>query len=139
MKQQKLYTKNEKGRYEEYQIPDIDVSETLFRRINGKYVPVSYSLGVNDLPEGIWVVTRETSYNEYLSGQYLKELMQLDKVSDIKEMPSLAELGGWKKCAEWVVREMCIKDDNTRTMSNHDLIYAIVGKIFEYSKKINKG
>ena len=37
MKQPKLYTKNEKGRYEEYQIPDMDVSETLFRRINGKY------------------------------------------------------------------------------------------------------
>ena len=31
MKQPKLYTKNEKGRYEEYQIPDMDVSETLFR------------------------------------------------------------------------------------------------------------
>lgn len=135
----KLYTKNDKGKYEEYQIPDLDLSDTLFRKINGKYVPVSYSLATNDLPEGIWVVTRGTSYKEYLSGQYLKELMQLDKVSDIKEMPSLAELGGWKKCAEWVVREMCIKDDNTRTMSNHDLIYAIVGKIFEYSKKINKG
>ena len=40
MKHPKLYTKNEKGRYEEYQIPDMDVSETLFRRINGKYVPV---------------------------------------------------------------------------------------------------
>lgn len=32
---QKLYTKTDKGRYEEYQIPDMDVSETLFRRING--------------------------------------------------------------------------------------------------------
>lgn len=50
MKQPKLYTKNEKGRYVEYQIPDIDVSETLFRRINGKYVPVSI-LCTNDLPE----------------------------------------------------------------------------------------
>lgn len=133
----KLYTKNDNGRYEEYQIPEMDVSDTLYRKINGKYVPVSVCC-VNDLHEGIWVVTRETSYKEYLSGQYLKELMQLDKVSDIKEMPSLAELGGWKKCAEWVVREICIKDDNIRTMSNHDLIYAIVGKIFEYSKKINK-
>lgn len=28
---QKLYTKNEKSRYEEYQIPDLNVSETLFR------------------------------------------------------------------------------------------------------------
>lgn len=134
----KLYTKNDKGKYEEYQIPEMDVSDTLYRKINGKYVPVSVCC-VNDLPEGIWVVTRETSYKEYLSGQYLKELMQLDKVSDIKEMPNLAELGGWKKCAEWVVKEMCIKDDNTRTISNHDMIYAVVGKIFEYSKKINKG
>lgn len=134
----KLYTKNDKGRYEEYQIPEMDISNTLYRKINGKYVPVSVCC-VNDLPEGIWVVTRETSYKEYLSGKYLKELMQLDKVSDIKEMPNLAELGGWKKCAEWVIKDMCIKDDNTRTMSNHDLIYAVVGKIFEYSKKINKG
>ena len=38
---QKLYIKTEKGRYEDYQVPDMDVSETLFRRINGKYVPVS--------------------------------------------------------------------------------------------------
>ena len=29
MKQPKLYIKNEKGRYEEYQIPDVDISETL--------------------------------------------------------------------------------------------------------------
>ena len=93
MKQPKLYTKNEKGRYEEYQIPDIDVSETLFRRINGKYVPVSTTYS-NDLPEGVWVVTRGSSCKEIIYGQYLKELMKLDKASDLKEMPSLAELGG---------------------------------------------
>lgn len=57
MKEKRLYTKNEKGRYKEYQIPDMDVSDTLFRRINGKYVPVSLNC-INDLPEGVWVVTR---------------------------------------------------------------------------------
>lgn len=140
MKQlQKLYIKNDKGRYEEYQIPEIDVSDTLYRKINGKYVPVSYSLAANDLPEGVWVVTRGCSSREYICGQYLKEKMQLDKVSDIKEMPSLAELGGWKKCADWVIKEMCVKNDDTRTMTNHDLIYAVVGKIFEYSKNSKKG
>lgn len=133
----KLYTKNDKGQYEEYQIPEMDVSDTLYRKINGKYVPTSVCC-VNDLPEGIWVVTRETSYKEYLSGQYLKERMQLDKVSDIKDMPNLAELGGWKKCADWVINEMHKKNESPRAMSNPDLIYAIVGKIFEYSKKINK-
>lgn len=130
MKQPKLYTKNEKGRYEEYQIPDIDVSETLFRRINGKYVPVS-TICTNDLPEGVWVVTRGSSCKEIIYGQYLKEIMKLDKASDLKEMPSLAELGGWHKCAQWVLDE--IGDFESMTMK--EIVYAIVGKVYEYSKR----
>ena len=130
MKQPKLYTKNEKGRYEEYQIPDIDVSETLFRRINGKYVPVSTTYA-KDLPEGVWVVTRGSSCKEIIYGQYLKELLKLDKASDLKEMPSLAELGGWHKCAQWVLDE--IGDFESMTMK--EIVYAIVGKVYEYSKR----
>ena len=130
MKQPKLYTKNEKGRYEEYQIPDIDVSETLFRRINGKYVPVSTTYA-NDLSEGVWVVTRDRSCRETIRGQYLKELLKLDKASDLKEMPSLAELGGWHKCAQWVLDE--IGDFESMTMK--EIVYAIVGKVYEYSKR----
>ena len=130
MKQPKLYTKNEKGRYEEYQIPDIDVSETLFRRINGKYVPVSTTYA-KDLPEGVWVVTRGSSCREIISGKYLKELLKLDKASELKEMPSLAELGGWQKCAQWVFDE--IGDFESMTMK--EIVYAIVGKVYEYSKR----
>ena len=130
MKYPKLYTKNEKQRYKEYQIPDLDVSDTLFRRINGKYVPVSVNLA-NDLPEGIWVVTRGRSSREIISGKYLKEMMMLDKVSDLKEMPSLAELGGWQKCAKYVLDE--IKDFESMTMN--EIVYAIVGKVYEYSKR----
>lgn len=130
MKQPKLYTKNDKGRYVEYQIPDIDVSETLFRRINGKYVPVSI-LCTNDIPEGVWVVTRGRGSREIISGKYLKELMMLDKVSDLKEMPSLAELGDWRKCANYVLDE--IGDFESMTM--REIVYAVIGKVFEYSKK----
>ena len=126
----KLYTKNEKGRYEEYQIPDMDVSETLFRRINGKYVPVSVNY-TNDLPEGVWVVTRGRSSREIISGKYLKELMMLDKVADLEEMPNLAELGGWHKCANYVLDEI----GDISTMTKMEIVNAIVGKIFEYSKK----
>lgn len=129
----KLYTKNEKGRYEEYQIPDLDVSETLFRRINGKYVPVSVNY-TNDLPEGVWVVTRGRSSREMVSGKYLKEMMMLEKASDLKEMPSLAELGGWQKCAKYVLNEI----GDIRTMSKYDIVNAIVGKVFEYSKRAEK-
>ena len=130
MKYPKLYTKNGKGRYEEYQIPDMDVSETLFRRINGKYVPVSINCA-NDLPEGVWVVTRGRSSREIISGKYLKEMMMLDKVSDLKEMPSLAELGGWQKCAKYVLNEI----GDIFEMSNIEMVNAIVGKVVEYSKK----
>ena len=130
MKQPKLYTRNEKGRYEEYRIPDLDVSETLFRRVNGKYVPVSTTY-TKDLSEGVWVVTRDRSCGEIIRGQYLKELMKLDKASDLKEMPSLAELGGWQKCAQWVLDE--IGDFESMTMK--EIVYAIVGKVYEYSKR----
>ena len=129
----KLYTKNEKGRYEEYQIPDMDVSDTLFRRINGKYVPVSLNC-TNDLPEGVWVVTRGRSSREIIRGKYLKELMMLDKVADIKELPSLAELGGWQKCAKYVLEEI----GDISAMSKIEIVNAIVGKVFEYSKRANK-
>lgn len=127
---QKLYKKNDKGRYEEYQIPDIDVSETLFRRINGKYVPVSISRA-NDLPEGVWVVTRGRSNREIISGKYLKELMMLEKVSDLKEMPSLAELGAMRKCATYVLEEI----GDISSMTKADIVNAIVGKVFEYAKR----
>lgn len=127
---QKLYTKTEKGRYEEYQIPDMDISETLFRRINGKYVPISVSC-TNDLPEGVWVVTRGRSTREIISGKYLKELMMLDKVSDLQEMPSLAELGAIRRCANYVLEEI----GDISTMTKAEIVNAIVGKVFEYSKK----
>ena len=130
MKYPKLYTKNEKGRYEEYQVPDMDISKTLFRRINGKYVPVSVNC-TNDLSEGVWVVTRGRSSREIIRGQYLKELMMLDKVSDLKEMPNLDELGDWQKCANYVLDE--IGDFESMTMN--EIVYAVVGKVFEYSKK----
>ena len=127
---QKLYIKNEKGRYEEYQVPDMDISETLFRRINGKYIPISVNC-TNDLPEGVWIVTRGRSRREVISGQYLKELMMLDRVSDLKEMPNLDELGDWQKCANYVLNEI----GDIYSMSKYEIVFAVVGKVFEYSKK----
>ena len=129
MKTPKLYTKNENGRYEEYHIPDLDVSETLYRKINGKYVPESINCA-SDLPEGVWVVTRGQSHREIISGKYLKELMMLEKASDLKEMPNLAELGSWRKCANYVLST--IGEISSMTMA--EIVNAIVGKVYEYSK-----
>ena len=130
MEKLELYIKNKNGRYEKYQIPDMDISETLFRRINGKYVPASVNC-TYDLSEGVWVVTRGRSSREIIRGKYLKELMMLDKVSDLKEMPCLAELGDWQKCANYVLNEI----GNFESMTMNEIVYAVVGKVFEYSKK----
>ena len=130
MKTPKLYTKNKNGRYEEYQIPEVELSETLYRKINGRYVPESINC-TSDLPEGVWVVTRGRSYWEMISGKYLREQMMLEKASDLKEMPSLAELGSWQKCANYVLRTIGDID----TMTRNEIVNAIVGKVYEYSKK----
>ena len=130
MKTPKLYIKNKNGRYEEYQIPEVELSETLFRKVNGRYVPESINC-TSDLPEGVWVVTRGRSYWEMISGKYLREQMMLEKASDLKEMPSLAELGSWQKCANYVLRTIGDIDKMTR----NEIVNAIVGKVFEYTKK----
>ena len=130
MKTPKLYIKNKNGRYEEYQIPQVELSETLYRKINGRYVPESINC-TNDLPEGVWVVTRGQSHREIISGKYLKELMMLDKVSDLQEMPNLAELGSWRKCANYVLSTI----GGISSMTMAEIVNAIVGKVFEYSKK----
>ena len=130
MKTPKLYIKNKNGRYEEYQIPQVELSETLYRKINGRYVPESINC-TSDLPEGVWVVTRGRSYWEMISGKYLREQLGLEKASDLKEMPSLAELGSWQKCANYVLRTIGDIDKMTR----NEIVNAIVGKVFEYSKK----
>ena len=130
MKTPKLYIKKENGRYEEYHIPEVELSETLYRKINGKYVPESINC-TSDLPEGVWVVTRGRSYWEMISGKYLREHMMLEKASDLKEMPSLAELGSWQKCANYVLRTIGDID----TMTRNEIVNAIVGKVYEYSKK----
>lgn len=71
-----LYIKNSKGRYQEYKIPDIDISKTFYRKINGKYEPVSM-LSYSPLEEGVWVVTRESSTIEHIRGTYLRESFHL--------------------------------------------------------------
>ena len=57
--------------------------------------------------------------------------MMLDKVSDLKEMPSLAELGAIRKCANYVLEEI----GDIESMTLNEIVYAVVGKVFEYSKK----
>lgn len=109
-----LYTKNSKGRYQEYKIPDLDISKTFYRKINGKYEPVSM-LSYSPLEEGVWVVTRESSTIEHIRGTYLRECFHLDKAADIERFP-LSKMGHIKKVAERIIDELRLGNTDTRVM-----------------------
>ena len=104
MKQQ-LYTKNSKGRYEPYRDLEPPFGNVLYRKVRHgnrvEYEPHSMSI-TTDLPEGVWVVTRNTyGYYAVASGQYLRDCFQCSKASDIQDF-NLAELGGMDKLAHYL-------------------------------------
>ena len=141
MKKQKLYIKNEKGRYEEYK-PEMkaDDGNLLFRKVKGKYVPCSRYDDYNMAREGIWVVLSNLSYcsSQCISADYLKDLFQIQKVSGIEDV-TIAQLGGLEKYYDYVASEWgkYYKDymlGHEWSPSNSDFIHFIIGKVFEYNK-----
>lgn len=102
MKHPQLYIKNSKGRYEPYKLPEPDVSETAYRKINGKYEPVGRFFDRHILSEGIWVVYCD---HAFCNGKYLKDKYRMDKVSNL-QYPTIAELGGIESAIEQAWREL---------------------------------
>ena len=142
---QKLYIKNGKGRYEEYK-PErkTDDDDLFFRKVNGKYVPCSRYDHYDMAREGVWVVLSNLSYcsRQCISADYLKDLFQIQKVSDIEEV-SIAQLGGLEKYYDYVISEWnkYYKQymlGHEWSPSNSDAIHFIIGKVFEFNEKLKK-
>lgn len=129
----KLYIKNNKGRYEEYKIHDLDISKTFYRKINGKYEPVSMLL-YDSLEEGVWVVTRLRSSTEYIRGTYLRECFHLDKAADIKRFP-LSRMAHINKVCDRIIGELKLGNTDSKPMTNHELIKAVVGLVYKYNEE----
>lgn len=130
----KLYTKNCKGRYEEYKIPDIDISKTFYRKINGKYQPTNMLL-YDSIEEGVWVVTRQSSITNIIRADYLRECFHLDKAADIDRFP-LSKMGHIKKVAERIIDELRLCNTDTRVMTNHELVNLVVGLVYKYNEEV---
>ena len=145
MKKQKLYIKNEKGRYEEYkQQMKTDDGNLFFRKVRGKYVPFGRIANGDILHEGIWVVLSNLSYcsRHMASADYLKDLFQIQKVSGI-EAVSIAQLGGLEKYCDYVESEWnkYYKDymlGHEWSPSNSDAIHFIIVKVFEFNEKLKE-
>lgn len=141
-KKTKLYIKNEKGRYEEYK-PELktDDPDLFFRKQGSNYIPCGVMESRDILGEGVWVVLSNLSYcsKSISSGDYLKELFQIHKVSGIEEV-SIAQLGGLEKCYDYVSCEWnkYYKEymlGHEWKPSNSDYIHFIIGKVFEFNEK----
>ena len=130
----KLYTKNSKGRYQEYKIPDLDISNMFYRKINGKYQPTNMLL-YDSIEEGVWVVTRQSSITNIIRADYLRECFYLDKASDIERFP-LSKMGHIKKVAERIIDELRLCNTDDRVMTNHELVNLVVGLVYKYNEEV---
>ena len=130
----KLYVKNNKGRYEEYKIPEYDISNTLYGKINGRYEPVSMRI-YHELDEGVWVVTKRPSVCGVVRGTYLRESFHLDKAADIERF-SLSKMGHIKKVAERIIDELRLGNTDTRVMTNDELVKLVVGLVYKYNEEV---
>lgn len=129
-----LYTKNSKGRYQEYKIPDLDISKTFYRKINGKYEPTDMLL-YDSIEEGVWVVTRQSSTVNIIRADYLRESFHLDKAADIERFP-LSKMGHIKKVSERIIDELRLGNIDTRVMTNNELIKLVVGLVYKYNEEV---
>lgn len=129
-----LYTKNSKGRYEEYRIPEHDISNTLYGKVNGRYEPVCMRI-FQELDEGVWVVTKQPSICSVIRGTYLRESFHLDKAADIERFP-LSNMGHIKKVAARIIDELRLGNTDIRAMTNHELVNLVVGLVYKYNEEV---
>lgn len=137
MSKPQLYIKNEKGRYEPYKLPEPDVSETAYKKINGKYEPIGRFYSRDFLTEGVWVVYCD---NAYCNGKYLKDKFRLEKVSDL-QYPSIAELGGLEAAIHQAWEELLPYKKNalsTTGYSEYDGYHFMVKRTLEILKEKSK-
>ena len=64
------------------------LSPKFHRKVKGKYVPCGRHEHIDRLSEGVWVVLSNLSHcsSQMASGDYLKDLFQINKVSGIEDV-----------------------------------------------------
>ena len=129
-----LYVKKCNGRYEEYKIPEHDISNTLYSKVNGRYEPACMCLN-HELDEGVWVVTKRPSICGVIRGTYLRESFHLDKAADIERFP-LSKMGHIQKVAERIIDELRLGNTDTRVMTNNELVKLVVGLVYKYNEEV---
>lgn len=70
-----------------------------------RYKPVGMYIHDTNLSEGVWAVLKHKYSKEIVSGEYLKDLFTLNKMSNIEKV-SFAELADMHRTANEIVAKM---------------------------------
>ena len=133
-KESKLYIKGANGCYQPYTPPELDISDTLYRKVNGKYVPWCKEYETSGLSDGVWVVTEYPSSKGITNGKYLRECFHLDKAADIERIP-LSQIANMEKIARRIFHELKLMNTDARPMGNVDFVRTIVGMVYKLDKE----
>lgn len=134
-----LYIKNKKGKYEKYSLPENDIEDTVYYKVNGKYIPMGKSWDREFLTEGIWAVTSRPGVKSMTNGSYIKDCFSIDKVSDIGKIPSMADLAAWYKSVEDICRTEAVQSMWDKPHSLMDVVTTVMGEIFKDVALKDKG
>ena len=127
---EKLYIKLPNGRYQEYKpVPQYD--NALYRKRGNKYVPWAMDLRSNELDEGVWVIVKDKGCTSFSNGKSMYDSYLCMKCGDIVKAPSLAELGGWNKLADYLLQNW----DKVDKRCVDTMCKTIVGILMQYGKE----
>jgi hypothetical protein len=127
MKKQKLYIKNDKGRYEEYHEPIVE-DNALYRKVGNKYIPCQMMDASLGWSEGVYVVLNNGCH--ITSAKYLEKIFSTYKCSNIEKC-SIAKLGGMEELVDY----LCKHHDEITGNSLYERCASIVGILFNYEKE----
>lgn len=138
MKKQQLYIKNAKGRYEPYEPPKVNVSETLFLKVGNKYVAYGRRLNEDYLTDGVYVVRSDKSggIRGIASVGYLEECYRIDKVSNNYRITA-EQLASLEDYSDFALKELRkLKTEKAETgfgISTAEEVACVIGSVFKFS------
>ena len=142
-KKQQLYIKNDKGRYEPYEPPKVNVSDNLYVKVGRKYVPYGRRLNEDYLTDGVYVVRydKQCGMRSISSVGYLEECYRIDKVSNNYRITT-EQMASLEDYSDYVLKELqklrSEKHTNGYGLSTADEIACVIGSVFKFSDILKK-
>ena len=142
-KKQQLYIKNEKGRYEPYEPPKVNVSDNLYVKVGRKYVPYGRRLNEYYLTDGVYVVRcdKQCGMRSISSVGYLEECYRIDKVSNNYRITT-EQMASLEDYADYAYEELrkfrAERCTGVYGLSTADEVACIIGSVFKFSDILKK-